>query len=129
MYCLDTDIIVSVLRGDKELKRKVESVKPEEVAFTIITLCELFKGAYKAKDSAAALALVHEIMRNYRLFSLNEKSAEFYGGDFNKLEREGKKTQELDLIIAGIAKSNNLVLVTRNRRHFENIPDLKLEEW
>jgi len=129
MYCLDTDIIISVLRGDKELKKKVESIRTQDVIFTTITLCELFQGAYKAKDTVKALDLVYEILRNYKLLSLDTKSAEIFGMDFNKLEKEGKKTQDFDLLIAGIAKANNLILVTRNKRHFENIPDLRLEGW
>lgn len=31
--------------------------------------------------------------------------------------------------IAGIAKSNNLVMVTDNAQHFERIENLKVENW
>jgi predicted nucleic acid-binding protein len=41
----------------------------------------------------------------------------------------GKQTQEFDLMIASIAKENNLIVITRNKKHFEDIPDLKVEEW
>ena len=37
-------------------------------------------------------------------------------------------TEESDLMIASIAKANGLVLVTRNKKHFENI-DIKIEVW
>lgn len=129
MYCLDANIIISIFRGDKELKKMADSIGPGDVSFTAITLCELFKGAYKAKNREAALSLIYELMRDYRLFPLNAKSAEIFGADFNRLEQAGKQTQVLDLLTASIAKENGLVLVTRNKKHFENIPDLKVEEW
>ena len=37
--------------------------------------------------------------------------------------------QVRDLMISSIAISKDLILVTRNKKHFENIPGLKLEQW
>jgi len=34
-----------------------------------------------------------------------------------------------DVLIAGIALSENLLMVTRNTRHFERISGLKVENW
>ncbi len=36
---------------------------------------------------------------------------------------------DIDLLIAGIALANHLVLVTRNTRHFERINGLELADW
>ena len=129
MYCLDSSIMVPLLRGDKDLKKRVDSIKSEDISFTTITLCELFKGAYKSSRAKENVNMVHDILRNYNLLSLNITSSEIYGMDFIKLEKEGKLTQVLDLMIASIAKANNLILITRNKKDFENIPDLKLEVW
>ena len=35
----------------------------------------------------------------------------------------------MDILIAGIALSNNLVMVTDNTDHFERIAGLKIENW
>ena len=129
MYCLDTDIIAFILRGDEKIKKKISSVDPESISITTITLCELFKGAYKSSRAKENVSMVHDILRNYNLLSLNITSSEIYGMVFIKLEKEGKLTQVLDLMIASIAKANNLILITRNKKDFENIPDLKLEVW
>lgn len=42
---------------------------------------------------------------------------------------EGILIPQADILIAGIAKSNNLVLVTNNVAHFERIPNLAIENW
>jgi tRNA(fMet)-specific endonuclease VapC len=129
MFCLDTDIIISIFRGDIELKKKISTIKQDDVAFTVITLCELFRGAYKSKDKDHNLLLIYDSLKNYKLLSLGIKGAEIFGADFNELEKEGKQTQLLDLLISSTSKQEDAILVTRNKKHFENIPDLKIEEW
>ena len=129
MYCLDTNVIIDFFRGDKVLAKKVGEMGPDEIFFTEITLCELFRGAYKSMQKEKSLQLIYDLVRNYRFLALTPDSCEIFGRDFNALARMGKPTQEFDLIVSSIAKENDLILVTRNRKHFENIPDLKLEEW
>lgn len=129
MYCLDTNIIVALFRGDKDLEKKLREVKSEDVFFTAVTLCELFKGAYKHYQREKSLLAVDEFARNYTLLGLTVQSCEVFGRDFDALDKKGKRTEAFDLLTASIAKANDLIVVTRNRRHFEHIPDLRVEEW
>lgn len=129
MYCLDSDVIIAIFRGDKELAKKISNINPDDVFFTAITLCELFKGAYKSKQKEKSLELIYNFAGNYHMAGLSLNACEMFGKDSDFLSRAGKQTQEFDLLTASIAKENSLILVTRNRRHFENVPDLKIEEW
>lgn len=129
MYCLDANIIISALRGDVELKKRISSIEPEGIFISSITLCELFRGAYKTSNPENTLFLIHSLIGNYTTLSFDEKCAEIFGKDFNKLEKMGKPTQIFDLMLASVAKRNGLIVVTRNRKHFENIEYLKIEEW
>ena len=139
MYCLDSSVIIGIFRGDKGLIKKISGISPDGIFFTELTLCELFKGAYKSAQKEKSLELIHEFSRNYNVIGLSIESCEAFGMDFNVLAKAGKQTQEFDLMTAVIAKQNNLILVTRKSqmtpkasiglRHFENIPNLKLEEW
>ncbi|MFA4819376.1 MAG: PIN domain-containing protein [Candidatus Aenigmatarchaeota archaeon] len=129
MYCLDSSIFIPLLRGDKGIKKMLDSVEPESISITTITLCELFRGAFKSRDIKNDLATVHGLIRDYKTLAFDVESSQVFGEDFVNLEKSGKQTQVLDLMIASITKSNNMILVTRNKKHFENIPDLKVEEW
>jgi tRNA(fMet)-specific endonuclease VapC len=35
----------------------------------------------------------------------------------------------VDLLIAAVALTHDLTLVTHNTQHFQNIPNLRLEDW
>jgi tRNA(fMet)-specific endonuclease VapC len=45
------------------------------------------------------------------------------------LERKGQKLDTHDLLIAATALAHDLTLITRNTRHFQCIPSLRLENW
>jgi tRNA(fMet)-specific endonuclease VapC len=46
-----------------------------------------------------------------------------------RLRKLGQPIADLDLLIASIALDEDAVLVTDNIKHFDKIPELKLENW
>lgn len=46
-----------------------------------------------------------------------------------KLARKGTPIGPYDLLIAGLARSRKMTLVTKNIKEFERIDDLLLENW
>ena len=52
-----------------------------------------------------------------------------FGTIKSKLRKLGKPTGEMDALIAATAMSHKALLVTRNRKHFENIESLKVDSW
>ena len=46
MYCIDTNIIVNFLRGDKDTIKKFREINNKDIFITPLTLCELFRGAF-----------------------------------------------------------------------------------
>ena len=45
------------------------------------------------------------------------------------LWKAGKKIEDFDLLIGCAAKAKGLTIVTHNRRHFEHIEGLQIEDW
>lgn len=127
MYCLDTNIIIDILREDERLKSRIFSLN-SQIFTTTLTLCELYKGAYLASRTQDAIKLINNFLDSVDLLTLDTASSEEFGKEFAKLQKSGKMTQEIDLMIATIAKTNNLTLVTRNKKDFENI-NVKIEVW
>ena len=124
MYCLDTNIIIDIFQGDKGLKTKFENLNPFIKLFiTPITLCELYKGP-------RPLTLVDNFIESsdIKLLNFNVVACKTFGEDYIRLKKKGKLTREADLMIASIAKVNNLILITRDKKHFENT-GVKIEVW
>lgn len=128
MYCLDTNTVIDIFRGDRALKEKVEKASDAGIFITSITLCELYKGAYLSKEAEKSLNEINTFLLYFDSLDLTRDACEIFGKEYSRLQKLGKNTEELDLIIASIAKANNLTLITRDQKHFENI-NIKKEIW
>ncbi len=54
---------------------------------------------------------------------------DYFGRFKAELRGSGQIIGDIDLLIASVAVSNHLTLVTNNVRHFERISELALENW
>lgn len=127
MHCLDSSVIVDILRGDATLREKLQG--EETFCITPIVLAELFKGAYLAKRQQDALKLVEDFAHSVELLDFSESACRIFGQKFAELKKLGKNTQEADLMIGCIAAAHGATLVTRNPKHFAGIQGLKIEVW
>jgi tRNA(fMet)-specific endonuclease VapC len=66
-----------------------------------------------------------------QLYSLpfDDAAAEIYGQVRTALERAGTPISANDLLIAAIALTNQLTLVTHNTAEFYRVPGLVVEDW
>ncbi|MBN1644904.1 type II toxin-antitoxin system VapC family toxin [Candidatus Woesearchaeota archaeon] len=131
MYCLDTNIIIDIFRGDTQLQKKILGFKDRNIPFftTCITLCELFKGAYKSKSKEKAIELITDFYKNIKILNFDLASANLFGLNCNILEKKGKKIPEVDVMVASLAMANNCILITRDIKHFKSVPNLAVEKW
>lgn len=128
-YCLDSSVAIDWLRGDKELDAKIQEAQEYgNIFMTVITLCELYKGAYLAHSKQRDLDIIKDLVESIEFLELSYEACEEFGKEYARLDKIGKRTQEPDLMIVAIAKVKNLIVVTRNKKHFENL-DIKIEVW
>ena len=127
-YCLDTNIVIDLWRGDESLRKILSTLSKEEIYITPITLCELFKGAYLSSNVEYDLQLINKFIDRTNVLNFTSDACHEFGKEFAKLQKSGKTTEELDLMIACIAKVHGLTVVTRNKKHFENI-GVDIEVW
>ena len=130
MYCLDTDVLIDYLRGNKQVFEKLSFFFTHGIGLftTFINVCELYKGVYLSKKKDKEEGEVRSLIDTVKPIGMDHYSCTFFGKEWSRLQKEGKTTQILDLMIASVAVANNLTLITKNRRHYENIAGLKIEE-
>lgn len=130
MVCLDTDILVGLLRNDKDSIKKISELAGSEIITTTpINATELFKGAYRSKYSAENVDLIQNLLDNIEILTYDLNSSKLAGQIIEKLRLEGNPIGDIDCIIAGIVKAHNEKLITRNIKHFSRIPELIVEKW
>lgn len=129
MYCLDSNVVIEILRGNYEFKDKVKNIAYLEICTTPITLCELYKGAFASDNVHKHITSILRFLESVKILNFDIYSCELYEKIFSELKKMGKLTQDFDLIIAAICIANNKILITKNKKHFENIRGLKIEEW
>lgn len=124
-YLLDTDIIVDHLRRKTSIGEKILGYG---VAISIINLGELIYGAYKSVHPQESLITLKEDLHilDFEIINLNEVIIAEFGRIKADLEVKGERLDDFDLLIAATAVVNNLILVTRNMKHFKRIAGLKL---
>ncbi len=131
MYCLDSSVIVAIFRGDERVVKKLKKFESKgiELFVTPIVLCELYEGVFFSKNQVYHLRLVNDLILRVNTADFLNSACQLFGKYKKFLHDRGKPTQDFDLMTACITIANNLTLVTRNKKHFENIPNLRLEVW
>lgn len=128
MRILDTDVCIEILRGNqKVIERRAAII--DEAATTWITACELSYGAEKSRYRDANAPLVTSFLASLPVLGLNLAAAEHFGRTKSKLESAGFRVADADLLIASIAMAHGGMLVTGNRRHYDRITGLPVEDW
>lgn len=81
------------------------------------------------KDAKSQLKKFHDFVEHNRVLPLSMRATVIAAEIYADLRKKGKPIGHTDSLIAGIALSNNMQLVTNNTAHFERVPELKLINW
>ena len=127
---LDTDILSEFLRGNPKVISKVEEHLSEYgfVSLSIITYYEILNGLLY-KDARKQLKSFEDFVALNKVIPLTlpmAKAASIIQAD---LRKKGTEIGHTDTLIAGIAITSELQLVTNNTDHFKRIKGLEISNW
>ncbi|MBA2595833.1 MAG: type II toxin-antitoxin system VapC family toxin [Chloroflexota bacterium] len=125
-YLLDTDWLVDIYIGRSDPARIVEELRPQGIGVSIVTHGELFEGAFGFPDTGARLARVYVLLARFDTMPLTDPIMEIFGRTRSELRRTGRLIPDMDLLIAATGIPHDLILLTRNLRHFTSIPELQI---
>jgi tRNA(fMet)-specific endonuclease VapC len=138
MILLDTDIVSLYHAGHKQVVERVAKVDPAEVlGTTIITRAEILRTRFEFLVKAAdgeqlqraqeRLDSSDALLNDLHITAVDVPAAAKF--DQLRAQKKFKKIGRADLLIGCIALANNATLVTRNLKHFRQIPNLRVENW
>ena len=128
-YLLDTDICIHALKNRSRALVDAFTANDGRMAISSVTLFELYYGAERYADPASRIAIIESFAARLELLHFDSKAALHAGNIRATLERQGQMIGAYDLMIAAIARSQGLVLVTGNVREFERVEGLRVERW
>lgn len=125
-YLLDTDIVIEYLRGNKKVVDKLIELSFEDLYLPIISLAELFYGAYNSYNKDKHLQGLLRFLGIIKISNLNFEICKHFGKIKSELRKKGKLIDNFDLLISCISIFNNQILVTNNDKHYKNIKGIKI---
>ncbi len=129
-YLLDTNICIYLIKKrPSEVLERFRQHSPQDAAISTITLSELQYGIEKSQYRQRSEDALAKFLLPLDLINLDRSSAIEAATIRAQLEKEGMPIGPYDLLIAGLARSRDMTLVTNNTQEFERIVGLHLENW
>jgi tRNA(fMet)-specific endonuclease VapC len=128
-FLLDTNICSAHLKFPGAVAHRMLQ-HSGRIFVSSIVLGELLTWAYRRSDPAPLLRQIkQELLADITVLDYDHSCAERFGQLRGSLLQRGISVSPVDLLIASVALTHDLVLVTHNTRDFASIPDLHLDDW
>ena len=135
-YLLDTCVISELVKPapDKKFIRWLENEASHSLFLSVITIGEIRKGITRLPASRKKEKLtiwLNMLLEEYtdRVLPVDLTVAENRGEMQSKTEKAGVTMPSIDGLIAAIAYTNNMTLVTRNEDDFSNADIPVINPW
>jgi predicted nucleic acid-binding protein len=125
-YLVDSDWVADWLYGAKSAVQLLTSLRHDGLAISVITYGEIYEGIHFGHDPMRSLQLFRNFLRRTSVLGLNRPIMQRFAIVRGSLRRQGQLNGDADLLIAATALHHDLTLLTRNARHFQRVPELKL---
>ena len=129
-FLLDTNICIYLIKNRPPgVLEKFKQHPPSEVAISTITLFELEYRAEKSNRRQQAQKALKKFLSPLDIVDLDQVAAKEAAVIRAQLEKKGTPIGPYDILIAGLARSRSMTLVTNNTKEFSRVDGLLLEDW
>ena len=128
-HLLDTNTCIYIInRRPPQVAQKFAQYPPDAIGLSVITLAELRYGVEKSGSKRNAEVL-EAFIAPLEVVAFEPEATLTYARIRSELEKRGTPIGAMDLLIAAHALSLGLTLVTHNRKEFDRVSGLKIENW
>jgi tRNA(fMet)-specific endonuclease VapC len=129
MVMFDTDMVIALAKDDARAReRYLTYVGKERIVVFSITWYELMVGCAN-KNNISHLRKITEGLGEVGVMHFDDTVATVAARIASQLSKKGRPIGTADTLIAASCVVNGQTLITRNTKHFEGIPGLKVEAW
>ena len=129
-YLLDANTCIRLLNGDDEaVMRCYTDCQPADIVLCSVVKAELAYGARRSARVEFNLKRLEYFAAPLQSLPFDDRCAHDYGLIRADLAAQGKPIGANDLMIAAIARTHDLILVTHNTGEFSRVAGLRVEDW
>lgn len=129
MYLLDSNIIIYMFNGNRNVLQNFASHSPSQIAIPSLVLYELQVGITKSSSPSRRIQQLKQLLSIIQVMPFGEAEAKEAAQIRADLERIGMGIGPIDTLIAATAIVAGSTLVTRNVKEFGRIQHLKIINW
>jgi len=129
MYLLDTNSIIYFFKGVGNVAKIMFSKSPRDIFIPSIVVYELEVGIAKSNNPKKRQEQLAQLLSDINIIDFTHKEAIESAKIRAYLESIGEPIGPIDTLIAGMARANNLTLITHNIKEFSKVEGLKIEDW
>lgn len=130
-HLLDTDTCIAHLRqgAGSPVAARLGALAPADAVLCSVVVAELLYGVFHGGNPQKYLPALRAFLAGFDSLPFDDAAAERHAGVRQHLSSGGQAIGPHDPLIASIALSHNLTLVTRNLREFSRVLGLRVEDW
>ena len=125
-YLIDTDWTIDYLTGAARTVARVDQLRPAGIALSIISVAELYEGAFYAQDPSASERALQRFIDSVEILGLDDDVCRLFAQERGRLRASGAITGDFDILIGATAIRHGLIVLTNNRRHFSRLQGIEL---
>lgn len=126
-YLLDTDITSYFLRGKYNLDLKFEEKGIPSIRLSIVSVAEMKVLAYRHSQKSFTLSKIERLAEQLGVVKVDCETWEFFSKMKAQTLQKGSRRGDFDILNAALARQHNLIMVTNNVRHYQDI--VETENW
>jgi tRNA(fMet)-specific endonuclease VapC len=128
-FLLDTDICSAHLKRPAGLMHRFMQ-HSGRLHIPTMVLGELYAWAYHRQNPTSLIRLIEDdLLPDVAVLDFDARCAKEFGRVRGLLLQQGLSGSRVDLMIASVALVHDLTLVTHNTADYQNIPQLRLDDW
>jgi len=125
-YLVDSDYVADYLGARPHAIQLLSSFAKDDLSISLITFGEIYEGIHFGRDPQKTKEVFRLFLRSVAILPLSQPIMRHFARIRGELRRTGKIIGDFDILIAATAIQHNLMLVTRNIKDYQRIPNLKL---
>ncbi|PIN90115.1 hypothetical protein COU60_02130 [Candidatus Pacearchaeota archaeon CG10_big_fil_rev_8_21_14_0_10_34_76] len=133
MVCLETTFMIDLINGRISIDYLEKNFSKKEIFIASPTILEIIRGLNLESNSKNIKPREEEetkrIISLFSVLDFGKEEAILAGEIEARLSNEGSIIDIEDIMTGAICIKNEEILVTKNKKHFEKIPDLKISDY